>query len=61
MIKVYRKESEGLLFLGEVIHADFANEIVFKDIEDRGITGTKVRIDAIRFSDYVFKKNEEEL
>lgn len=61
MIKVYRKENKGLLLLGEVKYVDEANDIVFKDIEDRGITGAKVRIDAIRFSDYVFKENEEEL
>lgn len=61
MIKVYRKENEGLLLLGEVKYVDEANDIVFKDIEDRGITGNKVQIDIIRFSDYIFKEDEEEL
>lgn len=60
MIKVYRKENKGLLLLDEVEYFDEVHDVIFEDIEDRGITGD-LQIETSQFEDYVLEGDEEEL
>lgn len=60
MIKVYRKENKGLLLLDEVEYFDEAHDVIFENIEDRGIT-SDLQIEISQFEDYVLEGDEEEL
>ncbi|PTI36094.1 hypothetical protein BU074_11670 [Mammaliicoccus vitulinus] len=59
MLKIYRKENKDLLLLDEVDFYDEAHDVIFEDIEDRGIT-SDTQVENAQFNDYTITGEEEE-